>query len=267
MYSAVSVYNLVISEDFMKEITSGANAYIKELSKLKDKKARLLTGTYLIEGFHLVEEALANGVHYEAILGTSSAFAKLNAAFSKAKSIQITDAIAAKLSSTRQSQAIFMVVNIDQPKQFDFAYGKWVLLDHLADPGNVGTIIRTADAAGFDGVILSDESVDLYNPKVQRSMQGSQFHLKIIKENLPDAIAQFHEHSIPVLASVLDEEAKTISSYQPLEQLALVIGNEAHGVSNEVVSMADNKIYIPIKGKAESLNAAVAAGIMIYYFS
>lgn len=183
------------------------------------------------------------------------------------KVIQITDAIAEHLSSTKNSQDIFMVLPINQPKSFSFEYGKWVVLDNLTDPGNVGTIIRTADAAGFDGVVLSEESVDLYNPKVQRSMQGSQFHIQIVQNPILAAISSFKENGIPVYVSILDKTAKSLNNCISVPQLALVIGNEAHGASKDVIETADKKIYIPIKGKAESLNAAVAAGIMIYHFS
>ena len=183
------------------------------------------------------------------------------------KLIIITDVIANHLSATKNSQDVFMVLNINQPKTFSFEYGKWVVLDNLTDPGNVGTIIRTADAAGYDGVVLSKESVDLYNPKVQRSMQGSQFHIQLIQMPVMDALASFKENELPIYASVLDKTAKRLENCSPVPQLALVIGNEAHGVSSEVVAVADKKIYIPIKGQAESLNAAVAAGIMIYHFS
>ena len=167
----------------MIEINSVNNPTIKSLRKLEQKKYRKKTQTYLIEGFHLVEEALKNHENYLYVLGTAEALKKLDASYKLKddKVIQITDAISQHLSSTKNSQDIFMVLPINQPKSFSFEYGKWVVLDNLTDPGNVGTIIRTADAAGFDGVVLSKESVDLYNPKVQRSMQGSQFHIQIIQ--------------------------------------------------------------------------------------
>ncbi|WP_435371274.1 TrmH family RNA methyltransferase, partial [Lactobacillus intestinalis] len=161
----------------------------------------------------------------------------------------------------------FMVLKIDQPKEFPFNYGKWVLLDNLADPGNVGTIIRTADAAGFDGVVLSPESVDLYNPKTQRAMQGSQFHIELIKQDLTSVITTLKSYDIPVYASMLDKSAKELPDFEKVPQLGLVIGNEAHGVSDFIAKLSDEKLYIPIKGQAESLNAAVAAGIMIYHFA
>ena len=160
-----------------------------------------------------------------------------------------------------------MILKISQPQNYHFNLGKWVLLDHLADPGNVGTIVRTADAAGFDGVVLAPESVDIYNPKTQRAMQGSQFHINLIMENLPTVIKEMQDNAIPVYASLLDQNAKRLPEFEKVPQVGIVIGNEAHGVTTEIAKMSDEKLYIPIKGQAESLNAAVAAGIIIYYFS
>lgn len=254
----------------MQERTSVNNPQIKAIGKLNQKKYREESGYYLIEGFHLVEEALKARVKYREILATEEALSRLaqqGLAYDEDKLIKISQSVASHLSSTKNSQDIFMTVKINQPEHFDFSYGKWVLLDDLADPGNVGTIIRTADAAGFDGVILSNKTVDLYNPKVQRSMQGSQFHLNLIKADLPEAIASLQAADIPVYASLLDPSAKQLGDFAPVAQVALIIGNEAHGVSPEIAGLADEKLYIPIKGRAESLNAAVAAGIMIYQFS
>ena len=204
------------------------------------------------------------------MLGTDEALNKVEeygVDLSSKSVILINKAITRHLSSTKNSQEIFMVLKIDQPKEFPFNYGKWVLLDNLADPGNVGTIIRTADAAGFDGVVLSPESVDLYNPKTQRAMQGSQFHIELIKQDLTSVITTLKSYDIPVYASMLDKSAKELPDFEKVPQLGLVIGNEAHGVSDFIAQLSDEKLYIPIKGQAESLNAAVAAGIMIYHFA
>ncbi len=254
----------------MQQISSVNNATIKKLAKLKQKKYRDEENRYLIEGFHLFEEAVKAGKKYQYVLGTEEALDQVNEDYDidldGKNVILINKAIARHLTSTKNSQEIFMVLKIDQPKEFPFNYGKWVLLDNLADPGNVGTIIRTADAAGFDGVVLSPESADLYNPKTQRAMQGSQFHIDLIKRDLADVITDFQDSAIPVYASILDKSAKQLQDFEKVPQLALIIGNEAHGVSETIASLSDEKLYIPIKGKAESLNAAVAAGIMIYHF-
>ncbi|WEV36417.1 RNA methyltransferase [Lactobacillus sp. ESL0677] len=255
----------------MEQISSVNNKLIKDLAKLKQKKYREETGLYLIEGFHLVAEAIKASRKYFYLLGTQEALDIVEAEdevdLTAKNVILINSAIARHLASTKNSQNIFMVLKIAQPKDYPFNYGKWVLLDQLADPGNVGTIIRTADAAGFDGVILSPNSVDLYNPKTQRAMQGSQFHISLIVTDLPAAIASLRNNGISVYASMLDRTAKQLPDFAPIPQLGLVIGNEAHGVSSAVAQASDEKLYIPIKGQAESLNAAVAAGIMIYHFA
>ncbi|MCH3904607.1 MAG: RNA methyltransferase [Lactobacillus sp.] len=255
----------------MQQISSVNNEKIKSIHKLLQKKYRQHTGLYLIEGFHLVTEALQAQLPVQALLGTQASLDRLQAEtnidLNDDKIYLINEAICRKLSSTHNSQAIFMVLKQAQPKHFSFNYGKWVILDNLTDPGNVGTIIRTADAAGFTGVIFSPTSVDLYNPKVQRSMQGSQFHLEIITADLPAALGSFHEAGIPIYISLLDRTAKPLTDFSPVSQLALIIGNEAHGAEHSLIPLADEKLYIPIKGKAESLNAAVAAGIMIYHFA
>lgn len=254
----------------MQQISSVNNKTIKTLAKLNKKKYREDLGLYLIEGFHLVEEALKAGKKFQYLLGSSEALSqveKWGVDLNEKNILLINNAIARHLSDTKNSQEIFMVLKIDQPKDFSFNYGKWVLLDNLADPGNVGTIIRTADAAGFNGVVMSPESADLYNPKTQRAMQGSQFHIEIIKQDLSQALTSLQGQDIPVYASMLDKTAKKLQDFEKVVQLGLVIGNEAHGVSPEVSELCDQKLYIPIKGQAESLNAAVAAGIMIYYFA
>ena len=254
----------------MQQISSVNNKTIKDLAKLNKKKYREDTGMYIIEGFHLIEEALQAGRKFQYLLGTDEALNKVEeygVDLSSKSVILINKAITRHLSSTKNSQEIFMVLKIDQPKEFPFNYGKWVLLDNLADPGNVGTIIRTADAAGFDGVVLSPESVDLYNPKTQRAMQGSQFHIELIKQDLTSVITTLKSYDIPVYASMLDKSAKELHDFEKVPQLGLVIGNEAHGVSDFIAKLSDKKLYIPIKGQAESLNAAVAAGIMIYHFA
>ena len=140
----------------MQQISSVNNATIKKLAKLKQKKYRDEENRYLIEGFHLFEEAVKAGKKYQYVLGTEEALDQVNEDYDidldGKNVILINKAIARHLSSTKNSQEIFMVLKIDQPKEFPFNYGKWVLLDNLADPGNVGTIIRTADAAGTDKI-------------------------------------------------------------------------------------------------------------------
>lgn len=254
-----------------ERISSVNNKLIKNLTKLKQKKYRQENCLYMIEGFHLVTEAFKAKKSYEYLLGTEEALAEIKDIFpqlvTSKKTVIINLSVAHHLASTKNSQNIFMVLKIGQPQNYHFDFGKWVLLDHLADPGNVGTIIRTADAAGFNGVVLSPESVDIYNPKTQRAMQGSQFHINVITENLLTVIKEMQDNTIPIYSSMLDKNAKELPEFKKVQQVGIVIGNEAHGVTSEVAEICDQKLYIPIKGQAESLNAAVAAGIIIYYFS
>lgn len=250
----------------MLEITSMANTTIKNVKKLQQKKFRQSEGRYLVEGYHLVDEALKANIRYYYLLATPEAMEKVSdrVDMTSGKIIQINQMIADSLSETKNSQDIFMVLPIHQPGNYSFNYGKWVLLDDLTDPGNVGTIIRTADAAGFTGVVLSNNSVDLYNSKVQRSMQGSQFHMPILRQDIIASIANFKEHDLPILVSLLNDKAQSVFEYEAPQNFGLVIGNEAHGANVNVIDQADQELYIPIFGKAESLNAAVAAGILIY---
>ncbi|MGX4645222.1 TrmH family RNA methyltransferase [Holzapfeliella sp. JNUCC 80] len=252
----------------MQQITSLTNKTIKELKKLQQKKYRQKYGLYLVEGFHTVEEALKSNQSYHYLIGTADALDKVTTNYDVKddKVLEVTDEIANALSQTNTSQSIFMVLTINQPKSFSFYPGKWVLLDNLADPGNVGTIIRTADAAGYDGVILNTKNVDLYNDKVQRAMQGSQFHITVLQHDLDDAIVNLKDAGNRVFASCLDDEAIHSDEVESGNAFALIVGNEAHGVSFEHLELADAKVYIPILGQAESLNAAVAAGIMMYQF-
>lgn len=250
----------------MQEITALSNPTIKHVKKLQQKKYRQENEEYLIEGFHLVEEALKAPKRFKFLLGTKDAIEKITPLINlnSSKIIVINDKIAENLSQTKNSQSIFMVLPINQPGTYSFNYGKWVLLDGLSDPGNVGTIVRTADAAGYDGVVLSPGTVDIYNDKVQRSMQGSQFHIPIIKYDLNAAILSMQEQGLTVYSSVLNEHAKDVFTIEKTSEFGVVIGNEAHGVSQEVIDQASQELYIPIYGKAESLNAGVAAGILMY---
>ena len=218
-----------------ERISSVNNKLIKNLTKLKQKKYRQENCLYMIEGFHLVTEAFKAKKRYEYLLGTEEALAEIKDIFpqlvTSKKTVIINLSVAHHLASTKNSQNIFMVLKIGQPQNYHFDFGKWVLLDHLADPGNVGTIIRTADAAGFNGVVLSPESVDIYNPKTQRAMQGSQFHINIITENLATVIKEMQDNTIPIYSSMLDKNAKELPEFKKVQQVGIVIGKEANGVS------------------------------------
>ena len=137
----------------------------------------------------------------------------------------------------------------------------------MQDPGNVGTIIRTADAAGFTGVIVSDKSADIYSLKTLRSMQGSHFHLPIYRMASQRLLEEAKEAGIPVLATTLSKDSVDYRELPLMENFVLVMGNEGQGISSLMAESADQLVHISMKGQAESLNVAVAAGILIFHLS
>lgn len=249
----------------MEVITSVQNPRIKQWAKLHTRKEREKTGLFLIEGPHLVEEACKSDVRLEAVLleeGTDIP-AWLPA---HAPSLYVTRSVLEKLSETKTPQSIAAVVHMHSMLPTELPRnGFWLLLDRVQDPGNVGTLIRTADAAGLDGVILGEASADLYNGKTIRSTMGSLFHLPVWREKLPDFVARIREKeaSARVIGTSL-QESKLYTDVSYTGTVLLVIGNEGSGMSEEMLSLADQNVIIPLHGRAESLNAAIAGSVVIY---
>ncbi|KRL68352.1 TrmH family RNA methyltransferase [Companilactobacillus versmoldensis] len=248
----------------MKYIESKKNEEIKQFNKLNKTKEIKKTGTYLIEGFHLVREADQNDQKIVTILATENHQDDQLIKKYYDQAIIISDDIAEQLSETKTPQGIFAVIEVPERTEVTQLTGQWVFLANVQDPGNVGTIIRTADAAGYDGVITSLDTADIYQPKVQRSMQGSQFHLPIYRMDLTKALELAKKSQLTVYGSEVNAEAVPYNTLEKVENFALIMGNEAHGLNQATLSATDKNIYIPIKGKAESLNVAVAAGVLMY---
>lgn len=248
----------------MKYIESKKNEEIKQFNKLNKTKEIKKTGTYLIEGFHLVREADQNDQKIVTILATENHQDDQLIKKYYDQAIIISDDIAEQLSETKTPQGIFAVIEVPERTEVTQLTGQWVFLASVQDPGNVGTIIRTADAAGYDGVITSLDTADIYQPKVQRSMQGSQFHLPIYRMDLTKALELAKKSQLTVYGSEVNAEAVPYNTLEKVENFALIMGNEAHGLNQATLSATDKNIYIPIKGKAESLNVAVAAGVLMY---
>ena len=140
----------------------------------------------------------------------------------------------------------------------------WLLLDNVQDPGNIGTMVRTADAAGFAGVAFGTGTVDIHQPKVERAMQGSQFHLQLISTDLDKLVDQLQAQGSPVYGSELNPQAARYLDIDAPASFGLIMGNEGNGMSRELLARTDQNLYIPIKGQAESLNVAVAAGVLMF---
>ncbi|MGI6155413.1 MAG: TrmH family RNA methyltransferase [Enterococcus lemanii] len=251
----------------MDEILSVKNQLIKNLKKLHQKKYRDREGKYLLEGFHLVEEALLHQAKVEVILVERRTYDSHFEWFAKfdVKIVLVSEEVLKSVSELPTPQGVLAVVckKEEYPAQIT---GKWLLLDQVQDPGNVGTLIRTADAAGFQGVFLGLGSADIYSTKVLRSMQGSNYHLPILSGELSHFIAQLKENDYAVYGTELSKEAVTYTSVPIQAKTAIILGNEGQGVQTEILRLTKQNLYIPIYGKAESLNVGVAGGILMYHF-
>ncbi len=245
----------------MEIIRSKSNSLVKHLKKLQQKKYR--KHSYLIEGWHLLEEAIAAGALIEQILVLEEYAGRV----ADLPSVRlVTPEIMQDLADSQTPQGVLAQVALPvQPLPSQLS-GKFLVLEDVQDPGNVGTMIRTADAAGFDGVFLTDKSADIYNMKVLRSMQGSHFHLPVYRMPIADILSCLQASQVQILATTLSSHSLDYKNISPATSFALVMGNEGQGISSFVTEEADQLVHISMPGQAESLNVAVAAGILLFSF-
>lgn len=249
-------------------ITSTSNEQIKKLIQLKEKsKVRKTTGTFTVEGKKMFVEIPAEDL---VSVYVSETFLKENGELVKDKKYQIvSDQVFKKISDTVTPQGIVAVVK-QKSYSIDYIIEKRnkeksciVVLDRLQDPGNMGTIVRTGEAAGISGIIMSKDSADIYNPKVIRSTMGSIFRVPfVIVDDLAAAVDTLKDNGITTYAAHLKGELYNSGSLT--KDCALLIGNEARGLSEKISAKADKLIKIPMHGKVESLNAAIATAILMY---
>ena len=246
----------------------------KELAKLKTKKGRKTQRRFLIEGLHLCEEVANSNWETESVLFISSfqnspAGKKLLQKFERRKveTIQVKREVVKKLSDTVTPQGIVCVVKIKKfylDKLWSEGSNIILALDGIRDPGNVGTLIRTADAFRIDGVILSCDSAELYNPKVVRSTMGSIFHLPIFDDvDLEKTIPALKKRNFKIFGTDV-KEGRDFDTLDCSGKICILIGSEAKGLNKKLLNLSDTIIRIPTYGKAESLNASVAGGILLY---
>lgn len=238
-------------------ITSLNNEHIKELLKLKEKKYRDLSNTFLIEGRHLVLEAYREKKIVELILEQDELFPL------DTNTLYVSSSVMKKLSDLSTPSNVMAVVEKLDEKPIG---EKILILDNIQDPGNLGTIIRSAVAFNFDTIVLSPKTVDLYNPKVVRSTQGMMFHTNIIIREPVKFINELKKEGYKIVGTKVTNgvdvrESKTYSHF------ALIIGNEGKGMSEELSELCDEYLYIKMNDQCESLNAAVAASILMYEIS
>jgi len=236
-------------------ITSLNNEHIKELCKLNTKKYRDESDTFLIETKHLVLEAYKEGIIKELILEKDEIF-PLDVPIT-----YVTRPILKKLSNTESPSNVMAVVS--KRKENKNIGEKILILDHIQDPGNLGTIIRSAVAFNIDTIVLSKDTVDLYNPKVVRSNQGMMFHINIITRDIVPFIKELKDNDYKIIGTKVTN-GKDVKDASIYSHFALVIGNEGKGISNEVDELCDEYLYIKMSNLCESLNASVAASILMY---
>lgn len=244
----------------MEYLSSLKNPKIQQWRSLKERKGRRETGCFLVEGRKMVEEALASRFPVEAVLADANRVEEFVLP-DHVTLYTMPDHVLAAVCDTKTPQGIAAVVRMVNSEQLG---DKLVAMDGVQDPGNVGTIIRTADAAGIEGVVLSNQCADVFSPKVLRATMGSIFRMGIVvTDDLPDTLMQLRKSGSSVISSQLDGEP--FYERSPVgEKFCLVIGSEGNGVTADVQSVATHRVKLPMRGGAESLNAAVAAGIMMY---
>lgn len=253
----------------IKVIRSANNAKLRSWRKLATSKERRKQQKYLVEGTHLVEEALKHQVAMDCLIMTESYYAEqwdhLQTHDQCFTPVLIADSLASQLAQTPSPQGIFAVIEVANDQNLPLNDGnKYLLVDRIQDPGNLGTMIRTADAAGIDAIILGEGCVDLYNDKVVRSTQGSLWHLPIVTLSLEEAIPLLQQHDIQVYGTGLDFSAVPYYELDTQNSCAWLMGNEGQGVDPKLLGMCDQVAYIPMQGQAESLNVAIATAIFLF---
>lgn len=240
-------------------ICSKTNPRIKKTKKLLQKKYR--KDSYLIEGWHLFEEAQKANQNILAVFLLEEVAELTNSDYPV---YIVSPEVLKELTETPSPQGIVAEIAMPNHPLSLEKRGKYLLLEDIQDPGNLGTMIRTADAAALDGVILSEKTVDIYNQKTLRSMQGSHFHLPIWRTDVYHFCRSMQSHEIPILGTTLSKDSIDYKALRRQDSFVLVMGNEGRGISDEMAALANQRIHITMPGQAESLNVAVAAGILIF---
>nr|MBB1522355.1 RNA methyltransferase [Clostridiales bacterium] len=243
-------------------ITSKDNEIIKNIKKLKEKKYRL--NSYIVEGIKMVKEAI-NENQEIALIAIREDF-KIDFDTKNIKTVTISNKIFNDISDVKTPQGILAVIKKNQNNQIETNQEYILALDSLQDPGNMGTIIRTADSANINQIIINKTTVDPYSPKVIRSTMGAIYRTNIIEvEDLKATLKEMKSKGFQIITTDL-KATQSIYDINYNNKTVVVIGNEANGVSQEILQTADKKVIIPMLGKTESLNASIAASIMIYEY-
>ena len=255
-------------------VTSKDNQWVKEWRRLNDSaKYRRESGLFAIEGARLCADALRSNVPLQAVLYTSSALAAygnvvepLLAAADTA--VEISPELSRYMGDTMNPQGVFCIAKmLDNSLIIDKIniIGTYSALEDIQDPGNMGTVIRTAEALGMDGILLSDGCCDIYNPKVLRASMGGVFRMPLMRVgDMAQAVVALQEKGLTAFACVVDADATPITEVEMGKGAVALIGNEGNGLRADTVAACKHRVTIPMAGRAESLNASMAAGIILW---
>ncbi len=251
-----------------KAISSKDNSLIKLVSSLQtSSKARRENGLFVLEGLRICDDALINGIQFDKLIVSESAKNKFATEiknfgkFSK-ECYVLTDSLFKKISDTTSPQGIIAVIKIFENKTKIDANGRYIALENLADPSNLGAISRTAEALGVTGIILSDNSCDPYSPKVLRASMGTLLRMPLIIFN--DFANDIKNSGLKSYSCVVESSAEDIKDINFKNGSVVIIGNEANGITEKTKSNSNCLVTIKMSGKAESLNAAIAASIAMW---
>ena len=256
----------------MQIITSKDNEIIKNVRKLKEKKYRDLNNEYIVEGVKMIKEAILEDAKIKLIVvcednaNSGAIDKKLLYEIAKYECIYVSKKVFDLISDVQTPQGMLAVIEKENSEdKIDYTEDVIVVLDGIQDPGNLGTILRTIDSCGLKQVIVSKETADSYNPKVVRSTMGAIFRVKVIESNnILDTLKNMKKHKYKIMATSLETDNSIYDVYY--NKKVIVIGNEANGVSRDILDYADEKIKIPMLGKTESLNASVATAVILYEY-
>lgn len=256
-------------------ITSRSNPTVVATAALKEKKYRDESHAFLVEGVKLFREAVASGLVIERVFATEKMVSLCREILPEGEVMTVSDSVLEKISTEKSPQGIICVAKyldkihiinkIYKEEDFRTAEKRILILSSLRDPGNLGTVIRSAAAFGCDELILSADCADLYNPKTVRAAMGTLFRQPIaVVSDLPETVRTMTAGGYRVCAAVLDDKAERLDRMTIDNRTAFAVGNEGHGIDPAVVEAAGNTVFIPMRAGVESLNAAAAAAVFLW---
>lgn len=245
----------------MKEIQSIQNTIIKNIIKLKEKKYRQESKLFMVEGYHLIDEAYKHGLLKTILSTNKNDFLKYNVV----EQYLVNDNIIKRLSTTVNPQGIIGVVKNPSFKDIDLNSNKLkiVLLDGINDPGNLGSIVRTSAALGYNAIYISLDSADMYNEKTLRATQGAIFKIPFFYGNLETVVNNLKKYNVKCIGTTLDA-MNDLEKIESSDKFCVCFGNEAHGMSEKMKKIMNENIKIPMENNVESLNVLSASSIILY---